>query len=139
MILAYWISPDGVFFEIEDHPIKTIIQQPEVFGYKLDEMQIVYAKYDDENEAEGEATKVVIRDLLEKGWIYCHKRNSHGDWIAEVTRLDKPTRLNIQLWIQELQKDPDTHEEMQLRIYRHLRDIKTKRSFRQILDGEFFN
>ena len=139
MALEYWISPECEIVTIDEHPIKTIVKQPELFGYKLDEMQIIYAKYADENEAEGEATKVAISDLLEKGWIYCHRRNENGYWVAEVLRLDKRTRKNIQVWIQQLVSNSDIDESSQLRIFRHLRNLKTKKTFQQILDGDFFS
>lgn len=138
MIMEYWISPRGEIIEIENHPVKTIVKDPAPFGYTLEEMQIIYAKYSDENEMEGEATKTIISDLIEQGWIYCHRRNSEGDWLADVQRLDKTTRLNLQIWTQYLRQKDFISIEQTLRVYRRYRDLKTKRTFAQILEGNFF-
>lgn len=137
--MDYWISPQGVIIDIEDHPVKAIIKDPQTFGYTIDEMKIIYAKYSDINEREGEATKTIINDLIEKGWIYCHRRNKDSDWLADVYKLDKKTRFNLQLWSQYLLRKDKISEEQTLRIYRHRRDLKTKRTFQQVLEGNFFD
>ena len=139
MIMEYWISPEGVIIDIEIHPVKTIVKEPHTFGYTLDEMKIIYAKYSDENEMEGEATKTIISDLIEKGWIYCHRRNSESDWLADINKLDKKTRFNLQLWAQFLLRKGLTSEDQTIRIYRRYRDLKTKRNFQQVLEGNFFD
>ncbi|MBW6516511.1 MAG: hypothetical protein K0B81_07865 [Candidatus Cloacimonetes bacterium] len=139
MIMEYWISPKGIVIDIEKHPVITIVRDPLFFGYTIDEMQIIYAKYSDTNEMEGEATKTIISDLIEKGWIYCHRRNTDGDWLADVNKLDKTTRFNLQLWTQFLRKEKLITDDQNLRIYRRLRDLKTKRTFEQILEGNFFD
>ena len=139
MIMEYWKSPQGVVIEIKDHPVKTIVKDPQIFGYTLEEMQIIYAKYSDANEMEGEATKTIVADLIEKGWIYCHRRNSEGDWLADVNKLDKITRLDLQIWTQYLIGNKLITLDQNLRIYRRLRDLKSKRTFKQILDGNFFD
>lgn len=139
MNMEYWVSPKGNIIQIDDHPVKTIADDPLVFGYTYKEMQIIFAKYSDYNEREGEATKSIIADLLEKGWVYCHRRNVEGDWLADVSRLDKRTRFNIQLWIQYLLRKGEITDEEALRIYRHHRDLKTKRTVSQVLEGNFFD
>ncbi len=139
MITEYWISPEGVVIEIENHPVKTIARDPQAFGYTFEEMQIIYAKYSDVNQKEGEATKTIIKDLIEKGWIYCHRRSSESDWLADVNKLDKKTRLNLQVWTQFLFRKELASEDQYLRIYRHHRDLKTKRTFAQVLEGNFFD
>ena len=139
MIMEYWVSPEGSIIEIENHPVKTIVKDPRSFGYTLDEMRIIYAKYSDENEMEGEATKTIISDLLERGWIYCHRRSIDSDWLADVNKLDKKTRFNIQLWVQYLIRKENRKDDSYLRIYRRFRDLKTKRTYQQILDGNFFD
>ncbi len=139
MIMEYWISQQGAVIEIEDHPVKTIVKDPQLFGYTIDEMQIIYAKYSDANEMNGEATKTIISDLVEKGWIYCHRRNIEGDWLANVNKLDKITRFNLQIWAQYLKSKNLITLDQNLRIYRRYRDLKSKRTFEQILDGNFFD
>jgi hypothetical protein len=139
MKAEYWVSPQGEIIAIENHPVRTIALSPELFGYTIEQMQIIYAKYNDTNEKEGEATKTIIGDLIERGWIYSHRRNNESDWLAEVNKLDKKTRLNLQIWIQHLLRKGQAIESQCLRIYRHHRDLKTKRSVTQILEGNFFD
>jgi hypothetical protein len=135
---SYWISPKGQIIEIEDHPVKRMVEDPSLFGYTYDQLHIIYIKYSDVNEMKGEATKVVIQDMIYKGWSYCHRRNSAGDWYTSVLKLDKITRFNLQLWAKEMIIRGAADKNDPLKIYRHLRDLKLKKTFDEVSEGEFF-
>ncbi|MCB5230981.1 MAG: hypothetical protein WCX83_05845 [Candidatus Cloacimonas sp.] len=135
---SYWISPWGEIIEIEDHPVKRIVREPALFGYEYDELQMIYTKYSDRNEMKGEATKAVISDLVQKGWIYCYLRNNGNEWSIELYKLDKQTRPNLLLWVTELYRKNVVDDSTNLRIHRHYKKTKHSKTIGQILEGDYF-
>lgn len=134
----YWVSPDAVIIPIEAHPVKTIIKNSAAFGYTIDEMQMVYAKYSDENQAEGEATKTIIEGLIEKGWAYCRLKSGQHDWRIEVNRLDKRTRYNLKVWAAYMLERKSIDMDTEVIYYRRLKKDKLKRTIQQLIDDELF-
>ncbi len=135
---GYWINSTGKIIEIDEHPIKTVVAQPETFGFNLEEMQIIYAKYDNINDVDSEATNVVINDLLEKGWIYCHKRHPNSSWTIEVNKLDIISRKSIIPWIEQMLLQEKITVEDSVKFYRRRKELKSKRTVSQILLNDFF-
>ncbi len=135
----YWISPEGEIIPIEEHPIKTMVKQPERFNYTIDEMQMLYAKYSDENEVEGEATKTIIVGLIEKGWSYCYRKDVNKDWQAEVYKLDKNTRFNLRSWASYMIEKKDLGLDSQLKFHRLHKKDKLKKSVLKLMEDDLFS
>ena len=134
----YWISPQGEVIAVEEHPVKTMIKDAAKFGYTIDEMQMLYAKYSDLNQEEGEATKTIIEGLVEKGWAYCFHKNEQQDWRIEVNRLDKHTRYNLKQWAAYMLDKKLIDMDTNVRYYRHVKKDRVKKSIRQLIDDELF-
>jgi len=134
----YWISPVGEIIVIEDHPVRTMKAQPKAFGYTIEEMEMIYAKYCDWNQEKGEATKSVIETVVGKGWIYCSKRNAEQDWKITVYKLDKRTRRNLRLWAEAMLIEKRLETETILRLYRLFRNDILKKSVENLMDDTLF-
>lgn len=137
---AYWVSPSGLIINIEAHPIKTIVDNPGLFGLTEEKMIYIYRKYNDVNEWEGEASSMIIAGLIEKGWIYSYKRSEKpGKWIVRVYKLDKKTRFNLQSWANHMISNELAVLSEALKIYRSFKDVTDKKDFLKIIEGDFFN
>lgn len=69
---AYWISPTGSIIPVEgtaDRHIHVVIQNPEKFGYTLDEIKTLHKKYKEPLGSEGKAREEIMVDLIKQGWI----------------------------------------------------------------------
>lgn len=135
----YWISPDGEIIPVEEHPVKTMIKQPERFNYTIDEMQMLYAKYSDENEAEGEATKTIIHGLIEKGWSYCYRKGENREWQIEVYKLNKNTRFHLRSWAAFMIAKSCLSLDSHLKFHRFYQKDKLKKRVLQLIEDDLFS
>ncbi len=138
MIDQYWISPNAVIIEIKEHPVKSVIDEPRIFGYSEEELLMIYAKYNDVNQAEGEATKTIIKDLVYKGWTYCFRKNHGKVWKIEVYKLDKKTRFNLRVWSVYLIKNQLISMITPIKFYRHLKKDKLNKTISQLMEDDLF-
>ena len=93
---AYWIMPDG---EIQDIGFNThisyIINHPDKFNITIDQITILYEKYNEQIPVEGQARKEIILDLLEQGFIRIRQYKTH--WSISL-KLWKQSQFLLSKW-----------------------------------------
>jgi hypothetical protein len=68
---AYVISPSGEILQIEKTFKKTIlIQSPELFGFSREQLEKIYARYNENYLMEASAWAEVKNNLMAEGWVF---------------------------------------------------------------------
>jgi hypothetical protein len=99
--IAYWISPRGEVVEVNTNHIDVIIKNPEKFGYKRDQIQAIYDKYDEPLGKEGEAREEIILALVKKGYIRIRKYGNQG-YTLNIGRMTKKVKDILFDWASKL-------------------------------------
>jgi hypothetical protein len=87
---AYFICPDGKLINVISSHIDTVIKGPEAFGCTGEEINSVYERFGEPIGLEGKAREVILKHLIQKGWMRIRKYNNH--WIVNVNNIDR--RIN---------------------------------------------
>lgn len=98
---AFWVKGDTIYALNGKTHIDYVLANPEKFGYKREDIEKIYKKYDERLGVEGKARDEIIMNLFSKNWIRVRKytRNPFywsiqtGSWIK-----NKKTIINFVLW-----------------------------------------
>lgn len=81
---AFWarVGPDGIeVYEVSgDTHIKTIFDNPELFGTTTEEIKQKYEKYGEPVNFEGKAREEIIKDVAQRGWIRVRHYTGRNDY-----------------------------------------------------------
>ncbi len=95
MIYAFWIIPKK-YLNTAQTPVPTVeithidfvIQNPEMFGLTLDQIQETYDKYGEKLRFEGKARDEIIYDLLQKGFVRVTTDIKNNQFLLELNHFD---------------------------------------------------
>jgi len=141
---AYWIDKKGKFAESRDNHIISIIANPKVFGFSLDELKETYKKYDEHFGSEGKARREIIDDAIGRGWIRV-RLYPRTHWSITIARLDKRVRNVITEFAKNLiaGKYPDVRnlDKFQPVKFTAVKSRQTNKDYtlKQIADGVLLN
>jgi hypothetical protein len=65
---AFWVK-NGTIYEVERTHIRFVLDNPELFNRKKEELVSVFATYGEKIGFEGKAREEIIRSLVGEGWI----------------------------------------------------------------------
>ena len=93
MTQAYFVCPDSNLINVSSSHIDTVINGPEAFGCTGEEINSIYERFGEPIGLEGKAREVILKHLIQKGWMRIRKYNNH--WIINVNNID--SRINDSL------------------------------------------
>ena len=97
MSKAYFICPDAEIIDIGFNThIEYIIDHPATFNLSLDEIISHYHQKNEQIPVEGVARKIIIMDLLAKGYIRIRQYRNH--WSISLSKLDDDTKSRLSKW-----------------------------------------
>jgi hypothetical protein len=100
---AYWLAPDGDILAVDQTHIKTVIDNPERFGFKYEYIREAYQRHDEPMPIEGYARREIIAALLRKGWIRIRSQST-GNWQVQIARWDRHAFQMIASWSHQMIK-----------------------------------
>lgn len=98
---AFWISPKGEIHPVRISHIDLICRYPEIFDVKEDYLRQRFAEFNEPWSFEGKARRIIMTELIAKGWIRLRFRPVPYYWICELW---EKTPEN-EKWVLEALKD----------------------------------
>jgi hypothetical protein len=95
---AYWISPYGKIKPVDTRHINEIYDNPEAFGFTIEEINKIYKKYKEKPRIEGKARDEIILSLLDRGWIRIRNYVRANSWSINVNKLDQKHQELLYDW-----------------------------------------
>jgi len=101
---AYWISPEGEIIPVEGvkKHIDIICDQPELFGLKIEDVEVVFKKFKEPIRWEGYAREKIMKDLFEKGWIRVRYVTRSDVFTIESNVFDEKKTINVVKWAKKI-------------------------------------
>jgi hypothetical protein len=88
-IAAYFITPSGQLISTNGMShVSLIIDSPEKFGFKKEQIEALYKKYKEKLGVEGKAREQLLRLLFDKGWMRI-RRYPNECWSIQAKKLTK--------------------------------------------------
>ena len=107
MTPAYWILPNSKIIFVDDRHIKTVTDNPEMFGYTKRKIAAIYKKYNERVGTEKKAREEIVIDLVKKGCIrirkYTYKYFPY--WAVTIDKLSSKNRKTLSKWASKILKD----------------------------------
>ena len=107
MTPAYWILPNGKIVFVDYRHIRTVTDNPEIFGYTKRKIAAIYKKHNERMGTEKKARKKIILDLVGKGYIrirkYTYKYSPY--WAVTIDRLSSKNKKALSKWASKILKD----------------------------------
>ena len=107
MTPAYWILPNGKIIFVDYRHIRTVIDNPEMFGYTKRKIAAIYKKHNERMGTEKKAREEIILDLVKRGYIrirkYTYKHSPH--WAVTIDKLSSKKRKALSKWASKILKD----------------------------------
>ena len=107
MTPAYWILPNGKIIFVDYRHIRTVIDNPEMFGYTKRKIAAIYKKHNERMGTEKKARKQIILDLVGKGHIrirkYTYKYSPY--WAVTIDKLSCKNRKALSNWASKILRD----------------------------------
>jgi hypothetical protein len=104
LVQAYWLSPDGVAYEVENLHILSIFKQPEVFGSSRSSLQQYFDKHAEPLGFEGFAREEIFHELFCDGWIRIRYVIKTGTWTIQLAEWNEVSHGHILAWVQLMAK-----------------------------------
>lgn len=95
---AYWINPQGLFMPVDTKHILKVIDNPNVFGLTLADIQKVYDEESEKLGVEGRAREKIILDLIGRGFIRIRYYPRYGRWTVNCNCLSDTVKSWLQQW-----------------------------------------
>lgn len=93
---GYWVSPRGEAIRSGLNHIKSVINDPDLYGYTKADIQKIYKKYGEKLGTEGKAREEIIVDLVRRNWIRMRHYLGKGEFISlNVKQLNSRTADRI--------------------------------------------
>ena len=100
---AYWLTPDNKAIPVEETHIRMILDNPEFFGLKKDEVVKLYKKYKEKIGVEGKAREAIMTKLIKNGWVRLRYMTRGDLWVTQVDKLN-PLKPIITAWAKAMFK-----------------------------------
>ena len=94
---AYWIDPAQRIHPVVTSHIAAIIDEPSLFGLTLAEIKAEHAHYAEKLRVEGMAREVLIRRVVERGFIRIRHHGNRGYNIT-IYDLGERSRASLAKW-----------------------------------------
>ena len=95
--IGIFISPEGEICLNKGSHIQAVICNPVKFGLTLNEIHAEYHKFSEPIGLEGKAREVLLKKVIQNGWIRL-RRYPNRQWSITVYRLDCKTISFLQTW-----------------------------------------
>ena len=95
---AYWISPGGDIIPVPGKHIGEVVRTPKRFGFTPEYIRSIFQKYNEPLGFEGKARQVLMRDLIERGWVRLRFQLRPYGWRVQLLRLDEANKSMLLTW-----------------------------------------
>ena len=104
---AYWISPDGKIFDLkyDQTHIEFICKKPSLFKIHSQYIKKIYSDYIEVYKTEGQASVVIIKILIRKGWIRIRYFDDENIFFIHYDLNNKIASENIKPFIKYIKSD----------------------------------
>lgn len=100
---ASWISPSNKIYGVEISHIKSILDNPSIYGFKnKEELLKLHKKYGEKIGFEGKAREEILLKLIEKGWVRCRYFDRDAEWHVQASRINKSVVRKVMDWASQL-------------------------------------
>lgn len=116
---AYWISPEGKVYAVDQTHIVFIIENVGIFDLDIETIKTAYKKHNEKLRHEGKARNEIIEDLLKKGWIRLRYREKNNAW--HVNHCSEPRSLvaRLKIWYEKYEISKGSPSFNMIRIYQN--------------------
>jgi len=105
---AYWISPFGVVTAVESsRHVGDIVSNPEYFGFDSDYVQGLFKKYKEPLGWDGKAREILVKDLMNKGWVRIRKYGREMVLSIQTSKLTKKIKDYLFHFANEMLKNKE--------------------------------
>lgn len=101
---AYFISPAGNIIKIEGSHIGHVIDNPDLFGLAIEDITMIYHKYNEPLGFEGKARHEILVRIIAQGWVRIRRYKEH--WSITVNSLTEETRARLKKWGEHIDDFP---------------------------------
>ncbi len=108
---AFFISPKGEIIPIETTHIRTVRQDPELFGLSRPWIESTHKKHTEKSGLEGNAREEILRKVLKNGWIRL-RRHTNRYWSVQTGKITKRTMTFLGRWAREILEGTCGYTEM---------------------------
>ena len=99
---AYWISPTGKVTSVTASHIAEVIADPASFKMRTAEIERVYVEHGEPIGHEGEARRVILQEILAKGWI--RLRRHRDRWSVEADEVTPQVKTYLCAWGKQIRR-----------------------------------
>ena len=118
-IEAYWISPDGDIYPIENTHIQAVAENPKRYGTTLEKVKREFEKYGEVFPfQEHKARRNILTIIIKNGWIRMRLNLRSATWTAETWEWNKREKDALQIWRNSMEENRDCI------LVKHINDIK---------------
>ena len=98
---AFWISPSGKIIDVPQFHISTVMDDPEKFNTSKEELQQIFAKYNEPYSpfVEGFAREEIMVQLIKKGWVRLRYVSKSNSWTIQLANLNNRLKNYIFDWV----------------------------------------
>jgi len=92
---AYWISPEGIIYDVATTHIDMVCNVPLLFALDDDYIRSVFNKFNEEYKTEGKARREIMIKLFANGWIRARRYNRPYRWTINVYEMNEQSAKNL--------------------------------------------
>lgn len=108
---GFFISPKGEIIQIETTHIRTVRQDPELFGLSRPWIESTHKKHTEKSGLEGNAREEILRKVLKNGWVRL-RRHTNRYWSVQTGTVTGETKSFIRRWAQEILRGTCSYREV---------------------------
>ena len=109
---AYWIDPKGDIIPVKVLHIVTVIENPELFNLKKDDILKTYEKYNENIGLEGKAREEIMYNLIQKNYFRLRYNTRSDFWTIQMKEFNEKSKKFIRKWVKNVK--PKKYSEIKI-------------------------
>ncbi len=103
---GWFVSPQGTILKVPDRHILMVVREPEKFGMKKSEIEKFFNEHGEPVGLEGQARKIILRQVLRNGWIRIREQVGRNGYVAvELSGWTETAARSLSRWARTVLKD----------------------------------